>query len=128
MLLIDDDEAEVLHGREDAGPRTDNDAGLSSTNAAPLFGSFSVMKRGMKNCDPIAEAMIELAGDRRRQGDLRYQQERVASACECRLDGPQIHLCLAGARDALQQEGFETSQIPLRCGSLETPPPGDDST
>ena len=87
VLLVNDDESEILHRREDAGTRSHHHAREPFADAAPLLGALSVMKSGVENRDAVAESMIELAGHRGRQCDLGHEQERVASACERRLDG-----------------------------------------
>ena len=83
------------------------------------------MEGGVQNRDPIAEAMIELSGHRGRQRDLGHQQQRIASAGECRFDRAQIHFCLARASHALQQKGCElrdSTALPdrLKCHLLVT--------
>ena len=48
VLLVDQDEAEIDHGREDSGARTDDDAGFTAADAVPLFGAFVGREGGVK--------------------------------------------------------------------------------
>jgi len=54
-----------------------------------------------------AHARLEL----RRQRDLGHQHQRLPAAREDRLDGAQVDLGLAAARDAVQQESLEATRV-----------------
>ncbi len=127
VLFIDDDEAEILHRSEDARPGSDHHAGLAVADAAPLLGALGIVKGGMKDRDPVAEAMEELAGHSRSQRDLGHQQQRVAAGRERRFDGAEIDLRLARAGDTVQQERMKGFGLRLLCGSPRTPLPDGDS-
>jgi hypothetical protein len=51
VLFVDEEQAEVLHGCEDAGAGGDDDGGFALTDAAPLFGVFGVREGGVENGD-----------------------------------------------------------------------------
>ena len=55
VLLVDEDEAEVGHGREDGGARADDDAGLAAADAVPLLGALVGRERGVQQGDLGAE-------------------------------------------------------------------------
>ena len=57
VLFVDDDEAEVEHGRKDGGPRAYADLGPGrSTQAAPLFGALRVVEGRVEDGHLIAKA------------------------------------------------------------------------
>jgi len=107
MLLVDDDEAKVLHRGEDTRARGDDDHRVSSADAAPLVGAFGVTEGAVENGDAIAEAREELPGDGGGQGDLRDEKEGAASAGERGVDAVEVDLGLAGAGDTVEEKGFE---------------------
>ena len=105
MLFIDDDQAKLRQRREHRGTRTDHHARLAGVSGAPAREAFSVAETRVQHRDrhrePCAEALEEL----RREADLRHQHQRRAPALERAGGEPQVHLGLAAARYALQQEG-----------------------
>src|ERR1700686_2827016 len=63
----------------------------------------------MQDRDAVAEAVEELAGDRRCQRDLGHQQQGAAAEREAGVDRLQIHLGLSRSGYALQQEGLKVA-------------------
>ena len=108
VLFVHHHQAEILHGREDAGARADHHARIAGANAAPLFGALDFAESGMQDRHPVAEAVEELARHGGRERDLGNQQQRAASVGETRVDGAQVDFGLPGPGDAVQQEMFGT--------------------
>ncbi len=103
MLLVDDDEAQPHRWRKDGGARADDDARFAATDAVPLLRTLLRRKCGVEHRNLIAEGMVELRSSRRRQADLRHQQNGRAIEIECPLHRRHIHRSLAGAGDAVEQ-------------------------
>ena len=111
MLLVDDDEAEVLHRREDGAADADADAGLAASQPPPLRVALarrraplwstatSSPKRARKRPD-------ELRGER----DLGHEHERALAGGARARDRPEVDLGLARAGDAVEQEGLEGAE------------------
>ena len=105
VFFVDDDEAEIAHGSEDAGAGADGDERIARAEAAPLSGTFGLVEGGMEDRDAIAEAIGELRGHLRGQGDLGDQEDRAAAEREGGVDGAEVDLGLARAGDAFEQIG-----------------------
>ncbi len=70
VLLINNDEAKMLHGCKHARARSHNHSRFSLLNAPPLKGPFGFIKRGVQDGYLIAESMKELPSDGGGQGDF----------------------------------------------------------
>ena len=111
VLFVDHDQAEIAHRREHAGTRAHHHARLARADAAPLLGALGIGESAVQNRHAIAEAREELARHRRRERDLRHQQQRAAARRQRGFDGAQINLGLARAGDAVQQKRVELLAI-----------------
>ena len=105
MLLVDDDQPELAHRREDGGPRADGDPRLAGPQAPPLVVALPLPQRRVQQRDGVAEAGLEAADRLGRERDLGHQHDHALPALQRRTRRPQVHLGLARARDAVQQEG-----------------------
>jgi hypothetical protein len=103
VLLVDHDQPEVVHRREDRRARADRDAGLARAQPPPLVVALALPQRGVQQRDGVAEAGLEAAHGLRCEGDLGHQHDRALPALERRGRGAQVDLRLARARDAVQQ-------------------------
>ena len=56
----------------------------------PLFGPLAVRKRGVKNGDFVAEDVVQIGGNRRREADFRNEEDGgpTFSAVNARSDHP----------------------------------------
>src|SRR6266850_5206917 len=99
MFFVDDDESGPGERRERRGARSDHDARLARARPAPRFKALAVRQRRMQDGEWRREAGAKAREQLRRQADLRYQHERLLAALYDRLDGAQIDLGLAAARD-----------------------------
>ena len=75
VLLVDDDEAEVVDGREDGRAGADDDAGFAASNAVPLFGALLGRERGVEQGDIGAEGVMQLRGHGGGEADFRDEQD-----------------------------------------------------
>ena len=110
MLLVHDDEAERIDGREDGRARADDDAGAALADLVPLIVSFTRREMAVQHGDKClklagTEARLEPLDRLRCQGNLRHQHDGSPALLKRAGDGLQINLGLAGAGDAVEEEG-----------------------
>ena len=104
MLLVHDDQADPRQRREDRGAGAHDDAHVAGGGGVAHRPALAVGEPGVQHGDLIAEARGEAARGLRRERDLGHQHEHRAAARERALGGAQVHLGLARARDAVEQE------------------------
>ena len=104
VLLVDADQAEVRHRREDRGARADDDRRLAGDDPLPLVAALRLGQAGVEHRDPVAEARLEAPERLRRQRDLRDEHDRALPALERGRAGLEIDLRLAAAGRAGEQE------------------------
>ena len=121
MLLIDDDQAQILHRREDAGARADDHARRARADAPPLLGALRVVKRRMQNRDVVAEAVKNWPATAGVSAISGTSSSALAAWRQGRFDGVQIDLGLARPGDAVKQEGPNCRDSRLR-GSVRKRP------
>jgi hypothetical protein len=107
VLLVDDNECEIGDGSEDRRARAYDHARLSTLDAVPLLGAFAVGERGVEDGNFVAENLMQIGRDCRRQADFRNEENRGASSLEHAAHGCQINRCFARAGDAVQQHAGE---------------------
>ncbi len=108
LLLVDDDESQRGHRREDREPRAEDEPGVARGRGVPrraalAGGQAAVQRRDGQSRQRVAHARDEL----RRQVDLGHQHQHLAAAREHRRRCGQVHVGLAAAGDAVQQERRE---------------------
>ena len=104
VLLVDADDAEVAHRREDRRARADDDARLAARDALALVAALALGERRVQHGDAVAEARGEARERLRRERDLRDEHDRAAATRERLLAGAQVDLGLAAAGRAVEQE------------------------
>ena len=104
MLLVDADEAEVRDRREDGGACTDDDGRLAGDDPLALVAALRLGQAGVQHGDPVAEAGLEASQRLRRQGDLGDEHDRALAPFEGGGAGLEIHLGLAAAGCAGEQQ------------------------
>ena len=104
VLLVHDDQAEVGLRREYGAPGADDEPVLALPHLPPLVeplaGRQSAVEDGHLAGEPGGEALDRLPGER----DLGHEHDGAPPQRQAALDGVQVDLRLAAARDALQQE------------------------
>src|SRR6185503_9014146 len=70
VLLVDDDQPETGHRREDRRARADDDAGLAARDPLALVAALGVGQPGVQDRDAVAEARADAADGLRRERDL----------------------------------------------------------
>ena len=105
MLLVDDDQPDVGHRREDRRARADADPRLAARAAAPTRrGARPGESARVQDGDRVAEALDEARDDLRRQRDLGHEHDDAAAGRERRRRGLQVDLGLPRAGDAVQEQ------------------------
>ena len=103
MLLVDEEEPRVRDRREGRRPRPDHGARLPGAHAIPGVGALALRERGVENRGLFGELPRELPREDGGERDLRHQPDGAATRRERLADGPQVHLGLPAAGDALQK-------------------------
>ena len=121
VLLVDDDEPEPRQGREDREPRAEDEIGRAARRLAPVAQALArrepaVQRHGSLVRQRSGEALPEL----RSEVDLRHEDQHLPAGGHALGGGGEVHLGLAAAGDALEQEGRERScgGDDGRCGVL----------
>ena len=104
VLLVDDDQADVGERREHRRSRAHADARLPGPQPEPLVVPLALAEPGMEHRDDVAEPRLEAPDGLGRERDLGDEHDRAAPGGERLLDRPQVHLGLARAGDAVEQE------------------------
>ena len=121
VLLVDHDQAEPRHRREDGRARADDDPRLAGAQPPPLVVALAVRERGVQQRDRVAEARLEAGDGLRRQRDLRDEHDHALAVGERLRGRAQVDLGLARAGDAVQQPlpPLSTAATRLRLGGGE---------
>ena len=104
MLLVDDDQTQVGKRREHRRPRPDADARAAVAQATPLVVALTEAELRVQDRDTLAEALLEAARGLRSERDLRDHDDRGAPLRERLVGRAQVHLGLAAARHAVQEQ------------------------
>ena len=113
VLLVDHDQPQALHRREHRRARPNDHARLALADPAPFVVFFALRQPGVQHCSGVAKAHTEPAHHLRRQRDLRHQYDGALAAQQRLPHRVQVHLGLARAGDAMQQEGLH---LPVQRG------------
>ena len=106
VLLVDHDQAEIAHRREDGRARPDADPGLArSAGAATRRSARPPACAEWSSATRVAEAAPEAIHRLRGEGDLGDEHDRAAAAGERLPGGLQVDLGLARAGHAVEEEG-----------------------
>ena len=104
VLLVDADEPEPRQRREDRRSGSDDHRRRAGGDPFALVTPLRLGQPGMKDGDAIAEPGAEASERLRRQRDLRDEHDRAVAARDGRCAGLEIHLGLAAAGRAVEQE------------------------
>ena len=111
VLLVHDDQAEALNGREDRRARADDDVDLRAADAMPLIVALAVGQAAVLDGHAIAEQRPERSGDGRRERDFRHEDDDAPAGSRHFARQPEIQLRLAAAGHAVEQGRRERSGL-----------------
>jgi hypothetical protein len=121
VLFVDDDEPEARQRCKDREPRPEDKIGHAARRLAPVAQALAgrkpaVQRHGSLVRQRSGEALPEL----RREVDFRHEDQHLPAGGHALGGGGDVHLGLAAAGDALEQEGRERSGRgdDGRCGVL----------
>src|SRR5205823_5615492 len=109
VLLVDADQPEPAHRREDRGARADHDTRLARGDPLALVPALGLAEARVQDGDAVAEPRLEATERLRCQRDLGDEHDRAEPALEHRGAGAQIHLGLARAGRPRSEE--HTSEL-----------------
>ena len=104
VLLVDDDQADVGHGREDRQPRAGHDVDRAGPDAAPFVGPLTDAQARMHERHGRVEVRPQAVDERQGQGDLRHEDEHGPAGLEAGRDRLDVDRGLAGAGHAVEQD------------------------
>jgi hypothetical protein len=103
VLLVDDDEAEVVHRGEHRGAWADGDPRLAGAQPPPLVVALPLPQRRVQQRHGVAEAGLEARDRLRGERDLRDEHDHALAALQRRGGGTQVDLRLPRPGDAVEQ-------------------------
>ena len=123
VLLIDHDQAEVSERQEHraAGPNEQTAFALFFGHAAEGGGPLPRRETAVVNLQPVSEKLAEPHDELGGQGNLRNQEQSIASFVQHLGNQMCVHLRLAAARHALEQDdagGGQSGRHGLSCALL----------
>ena len=121
VLFVDDDQSELVQRRKHSRARADHDRHLAAPDAKPLVRTLTVGQSAVLHGNSIAKRIAKRPGNSGRQGDLGDEHEHRSAAAQHAIGKSKIHLCLAGARDSLQQKYRESTGRRRRPQSIKRP-------
>ena len=77
----------------------------------PVLGALFVRKPGVQNRDLVSEDFVNIGGDRGREPDFRYQQDRRSPRIEHRLHSGEIYSGFSRSGDTMQQNPRKLPRI-----------------
>ena len=101
VFLVDDDEPHVAQGREQRAAGAYDHARLAAADEVPLVVALALPHARMHDGHQVAEAAAEARHGLGRERYLGHEHAGRAPGRQSRLDGLQVHLGLARARDAV---------------------------
>jgi hypothetical protein len=104
VLLVDDDQSQRGQGREHRRARADHDVEAALARALPGRAAVADRQRGVQHAHALAEARSERRDHLVRQRNLGHEHERLPARAAAGLGAFQVHLGLAAAGHAVQQE------------------------
>ena len=104
VLFVDDDQADVGEWRGRRHARPHDHVHTAGTNAPPLVGALALAQPGMQDRYLRVQLDSQPINERRRERDLRHEDERGPAGGDRLGDRFGIDGGLARARDALEQE------------------------
>ena len=123
MLLVDDDQSEMLEGKEDGTTGTEDDVvGIGGELFLPDFHTLGIGIFGVIYAYTTAKDSLQTLGHLYRKGYLRQKEQHLPTLVYCLLDKMDIHLGLPARRDAMQKDdilGHELHQDLIVCILLD---------
>ncbi len=104
MLLVDDDQADACERREHRRAWPDAHPRLAAAQPEPLVATLPLRQRRVQDRHHVPEPGLESPQRLRRHRDLGHEHDRGPARVQHRLDRAEVHLGLARAGDAVQQE------------------------
>src|SRR5690606_10652934 len=108
MLFIDDDDSRPCLWRKNCRSRADENRGDAIAGLQPCLQAFTIGEPRVQDRYATAEALAEALDGLWRQAYLGYQHNGLFALLQHLVDNLHVDLGLATARDAIEQQSFET--------------------
>ena len=109
LLLVDNEQAEVLHGRKDGAARADDDARKAGADALPLIITLRERKAAVQDSDRITEVRRKRLDHLRRQRDLGHKHAGRTAGRQHAFNRREVDLSFAGTGDAIDKDNVAMS-------------------
>ena len=113
VLLVHDDEAQAVNGREDRGAGADDDGRGPRCDALPLVAPLGVAESRVQDRDAVAEARAEASHRLGRERDLRDEHDDASLTRERGPGSLEVDLGLAAAGRPME-ENVRTACVECR--------------
>ena len=110
LLLVDDDERQIADRSEHRRPGPGDHPRLAAPYAMPLLRPLRIRQPRMQNGNLVSEYLMQIGRYRRRQPNLRNQQDRGAPGVQHLPHTSQIHRRLSGASDPMEQQAAKLAR------------------
>ena len=122
VLLVDADQAEARHRREDGRARSDDHRRLARDDPLALVAPLGLGQPRVEHGDPVAEASLEAPERLRRERDLGDEHDRAPASLERGGARLEIDLGLAAARSPRRAgDGRRRRRAPRRSARSPSP-------
>ncbi len=105
VFLVDDDQSRMCQWGEYRRARAEHHRRLAARGGEPGLRACAIGQARMQHRDRHAEALAVATHGLRCETDFRHQHQGLPTARDARADRAEIDLGLAGAGDAVEQEG-----------------------
>ena len=106
MFFVHHDKPQILYRSVHGRPRADSDALFSVIQGIPGFVAFPLAEPAVQHRYLISENAVKSSHGLWSQADFGHQYQPTFAGLDCLLQGMNINLGLAAARDTVQQEVF----------------------
>ena len=114
MLLVDNNQSKVSKGRKGSTAHADKHLRRACAHSVPHVAALVLRQLAVRHSDVITEPSLKALHQLRRQRNLRHKHQHLTTCVHRMRRRTQINLCLAAARNALQQKGLPYCRI-RRC-------------
>src|ERR1700722_9491313 len=111
MFFVGNDKAKICKGQKDSRAGAEHDFELTAADLVPGLQPFILAEFAMIDTHIAAKMTLQSPDDLRCQCDLGQEVERLPALTDRRFDLPDIDLCLATGRHAVEQADLSFAEV-----------------
>jgi hypothetical protein len=104
MLFINHDQAEILDGGEDGGPRPNDYPGLPAMDPVPFIVALAIGEMTVQHGDDITEPPPKPLNRLGRERDFRNEDNGAFALITRIINGLKVNFRLPASRDAVEED------------------------